>query len=204
MIALDGGFDLRTPVANAVQVVKQFPHGKLLVVRGVGHSVTPPTSPAARRTTCASGSSARSTRRTGRVRERVKPIAKVVRVFPRGPPRRPPRDAAAVGQTLREAEATLWFGLSKPARGSSAASSSTARTASLHADALQRRAGRARQRQGHLRRPRPASTFTGTVKVSGSAAVAGTLKIAKNGTITGTSAAEGLRPLLAPSIRGRA
>src|SRR5262249_34670032 len=40
MIAIDGGFDLRTPVANALEVTDQFPQGKLLVVRGVGHSVT--------------------------------------------------------------------------------------------------------------------------------------------------------------------
>src|SRR5207248_1352800 len=40
MIALDGGFDLRTPVVNAIAVERQFPQGKLLVVPGVGHSVT--------------------------------------------------------------------------------------------------------------------------------------------------------------------
>ena len=39
MLALDGGYDLRTPVANAVAVVNQFPQGHLVVVPGVGHSV---------------------------------------------------------------------------------------------------------------------------------------------------------------------
>src|SRR5207302_8875060 len=39
MLAISGGFDLRTPVANAEMVVDQFPQGKLLVVPGVGHSV---------------------------------------------------------------------------------------------------------------------------------------------------------------------
>jgi len=38
MLALSGGFDLRTPTANAVSVVARFPQGRLLVVPGVGHS----------------------------------------------------------------------------------------------------------------------------------------------------------------------
>ncbi len=38
MLAVSGGFDLRTPTANAVSVVARFPQGKLLVVPGVGHS----------------------------------------------------------------------------------------------------------------------------------------------------------------------
>jgi pimeloyl-ACP methyl ester carboxylesterase len=39
VLAVDGGFDLRTPVANALSVVDQFPQGRLIVVPGVGHSV---------------------------------------------------------------------------------------------------------------------------------------------------------------------
>ena len=39
MIALSGGFDLRTPTANAQSIVAQFPQGHLLVVPGIGHSV---------------------------------------------------------------------------------------------------------------------------------------------------------------------
>jgi hypothetical protein len=38
MLAISGGFDLRTPTANAVSVVARFPQGRLLVVPGVGHS----------------------------------------------------------------------------------------------------------------------------------------------------------------------
>jgi pimeloyl-ACP methyl ester carboxylesterase len=38
MLAVSGGFDLRTPTANAVSVVARFPQGRLLVVPGVGHS----------------------------------------------------------------------------------------------------------------------------------------------------------------------
>jgi len=40
VLALSGGFDLRTPTANAVSVIARFPQGRLLVVPGVGHSVT--------------------------------------------------------------------------------------------------------------------------------------------------------------------
>ena len=39
VLALSGGFDMRTPTAGAQSVIAQFPQGKLLVVPGVGHSV---------------------------------------------------------------------------------------------------------------------------------------------------------------------
>jgi pimeloyl-ACP methyl ester carboxylesterase len=39
VLALSGGLDLRTPTAGAAAVVALFPHGQLLVVPGVGHSV---------------------------------------------------------------------------------------------------------------------------------------------------------------------
>lgn len=39
VLALSGGFDLRTPTAGAQSVVAQFPQGKLVVVPGIGHSV---------------------------------------------------------------------------------------------------------------------------------------------------------------------
>jgi len=38
MMAVSGGFDMRTPTAGAQSVVAQFPQGHLLVVPGVGHS----------------------------------------------------------------------------------------------------------------------------------------------------------------------
>jgi hypothetical protein len=38
MLAISGGFDMRTPTASAASVVAQFPQGHLLVVPGVGHS----------------------------------------------------------------------------------------------------------------------------------------------------------------------
>jgi len=38
MLAISGGFDMRTPTEGARAVVSRFPHGQLLVVPGVGHS----------------------------------------------------------------------------------------------------------------------------------------------------------------------
>jgi len=38
MLAVSGGFDMRTPTDGARAVVSRFPHGQLLVVPGVGHS----------------------------------------------------------------------------------------------------------------------------------------------------------------------
>jgi pimeloyl-ACP methyl ester carboxylesterase len=39
VLALSGTFDMRTPTSNAAGVLAQFPHGHLLVVPGIGHSV---------------------------------------------------------------------------------------------------------------------------------------------------------------------
>ena len=38
VLAISGGFDMRTPTANAASIVSRFPQGHLLVVPGVGHS----------------------------------------------------------------------------------------------------------------------------------------------------------------------
>ncbi len=39
VLAVSGGFDMRTPTSGAASIVAQFPQGHLLVVPGVGHSV---------------------------------------------------------------------------------------------------------------------------------------------------------------------
>ena len=39
VLAISGGFDMRTPTAGAASIVSRFPQGHLLVVPGVGHSV---------------------------------------------------------------------------------------------------------------------------------------------------------------------
>ena len=38
VLAISGGFDMRTPTEGAASVVARFPQGKLLVVPGIGHS----------------------------------------------------------------------------------------------------------------------------------------------------------------------
>ena len=186
MIALDGGFDLRTPVANAVQVVNQFPHGKLLVVRGVGHSVT-----GADASLCSQNYVRQWILGTlnapdrAECQDRVKPIAKVIRVFPRRPARKAAAlTLAAVGQTLREAEAIDWFGLPKQASGLFGGKFVTSRTGftlTRYSDAP----GVVVSGKVKFVNVGPPSTYQGTVKVSGSAALAGTLKITKNGKISG-------------------
>jgi pimeloyl-ACP methyl ester carboxylesterase len=188
MIAIDGGFDLRTPVANAEKAVAQFPHGKLLVVRGVGHSVTGAD---------VSGCSQNYIRQwilgtlnapdQAECSQRVKPLAKVVKVFPKRPARTVAKTLVVAGQTLREAEATWWFNFSTAVRGlygGKLASSSSGLTFTLT---------RYSAAPGVLLSGKisfvdigPPSTFKGTVKVSGSAAVAGTLKVTKKNKLTGT------------------
>jgi hypothetical protein len=39
VLALSGGFDMRTPTVGARTIVSRFPQGRLLVVPGIGHSV---------------------------------------------------------------------------------------------------------------------------------------------------------------------
>ena len=39
VLAINGGYDMRTPTASATEVVSSFPKGRLLVVPAVGHSV---------------------------------------------------------------------------------------------------------------------------------------------------------------------
>jgi hypothetical protein len=192
VIAINGGFDLRTPVANASAVINQFPQGKLLVVPGVGHSVL---------TADVSGCSQNYVRQwilgtlnapdRAECANRVKPLVKVLGAFPRKPTRRIPAETLrAVGKTVREAEAT-WFQL---------IFSSTAFTPRGiyggklvgHRDGNGFTLTRYSVAPGVLVSGKitfvdigPSSTYKGTIKVSGSAAVAGTLKITKNGKLTG-------------------
>jgi pimeloyl-ACP methyl ester carboxylesterase len=39
VLSLSGGYDMRTPTSSAAAVTRLFPHGKLLVVPAIGHSV---------------------------------------------------------------------------------------------------------------------------------------------------------------------
>ena len=82
VLAVSGGYDLRTPTASAIAVISQFPQGRLIVVPGVGHSVL---------TADFSYCSQRATRQwilgtleapTQAACPRVPPLVKILGVFP--------------------------------------------------------------------------------------------------------------------------
>jgi len=178
-------------VANALAVVNQFPQGKLLVVPGVGHSVTGAD---------VSGCSQNYVRQwilgtlnapdRAECAQRVLPLAKVITAFPRRPARTVAQTLAAVGKTVREAEATSWFGFASArfvARGLYGGKLVNGK------NGLDFTLTRYSVAPGVLVTGKlsfvdisSSSTYKGTVKVSGSAAVAGTLKFAKTGKVTGT------------------
>jgi pimeloyl-ACP methyl ester carboxylesterase len=188
MVAINGGFDLRTPVVNANAVVDLFPQGKLLIVPGVGHSVI-----GSDVSGCAWGYLRQWMLGTldapdrAECSNRVQPIAKVLGAFPRRPGRTAAKTLAAVGKTLREAEATFWFGsgpfTARGLYGGKLVNSKDGRSFKLT---------RYSAAPGVLVSGKvsfvdigPPSTYKGTIKVSGSAAVAGTVTIAKTGKIAG-------------------
>ena len=185
VLALNGGFDLRTPVANAQAVIAQFPKGQLVTVPGVGHSVS---------TADFSGCAPNVFRRwiLGTLEafkqascNRVPPLAKVVAGFPKRPVKTAAATLAAVSRTVREAQAS-WLQL--------IFSTVTFTPRGLYGGSL------VATKQGlgfTLKRYSvapgvlvsgkitfvdvgPPITYKGSVTVSGSAAVAGTLKFTKN------------------------
>ncbi len=110
VLAVSGGFDMRTPTAGAISVVSRFPQGHLLVVPGVGHSTV---------TADPSGCAALAVRNwflNGAVPgpcTRSKPIVPPVPALPPlGPVKLKPLGAlqtyAIASKTIREAEA-LWI-----------------------------------------------------------------------------------------------
>jgi hypothetical protein len=118
VLAISGGFDMRTPTGSAVSVVARFPHGHLLVVPGVGHSVT---------TADPSGCAANAVRawfQGGTVPPascpRGKPIVPNVPAFPAANAKAhlgPLATYAVASKTLREAEAAWVMGSNSPLAG---------------------------------------------------------------------------------------
>jgi len=194
MLAISGGFDLRTPTANARSILGFFPQGRLVVVPGVGHSVTSPLSD----TSTCSQNAVRAwilgTLNAPVQAEcpRVKPLVKVLTAFPRRPGGRTAQATlSVVGKALREAEAT-WLQLvfspkvfiprglyggklvdAKKGAGFTLAGYSIAPGVSVSGKLTFVDLG-------------PPTTYKGTIRVSGPAALAGTLKISKKGAVTGT------------------
>jgi pimeloyl-ACP methyl ester carboxylesterase len=188
MIAINGGFDMRTPAQNALDVVDKFPQGKLLIVNGVGHSVI-----GSDVSTCSWGYVRQWILGTlnapdrAECTQRVLPIAKVVTAFPKRPRHTSAQTLSTVGKTLREAEATFWFGAGHfTARGLYGgklvnANNGNGFTVTRYSLAP----GVQISGKVTLVDIGPPSTFQGTVRVTGPAAVAGTLKITKAGRISG-------------------
>jgi pimeloyl-ACP methyl ester carboxylesterase len=188
VLAISGGFDMRTPTEDAAAVVKLFPQGHLLVVPGVGHSVLD-----ADFSLC-SQRAVRSWMQGGSVPSacpRVAPIVRPVAAFHARAVRRTRGTTLGVAeQTMNEGLAT-WFqtlfssvaisppgidgGRLVPAQDGSgfrlvryAIAPGIGLTGKLSLGGLG-----------------PKFTLTGTVKISGPAAVAGTLRVRAN-RITGT------------------
>jgi pimeloyl-ACP methyl ester carboxylesterase len=186
VLALDGGYDLRTPAANAVAVISAFPQGQLVIVPGVGHSVS---------SADFSGCAADAIRRwiLGTLQSfrqascpRVPPAGKILNAFPRRPTKPTVKatltDAA---RTVREAEATwlqvIFASASFAPRGlyggrlvasQKDLSFTLSRYSAVNGIQV---SGKVTFVPGAL----PLS-YKGTIRVSGSAAVAGTLKFSKN------------------------
>jgi pimeloyl-ACP methyl ester carboxylesterase len=198
VLAISGGFDLRTPTANALAVLGSFPQGRLIVVPGVGHSVTSPLSD----TSACSQHAVRQwilgtlVAPTRYVCPRVQPLAKVVGTFPAHPARPSVSSTLAIAsKAVRDAEATFF---------QAAFSSTTFKPRGLYGGTL------AITRDGfRLTRYSIASgvvvtgnlavvdigppvNWKGTMHVAGPAAVAGTLRFSKN-TVTGTLGGHGVK-----------
>jgi pimeloyl-ACP methyl ester carboxylesterase len=186
MLALDGGYDLRTPVANAAAILGQFPQGHLIVVPGVGHSVF---------TADLSGCAPQVVRlwiRGGSVPRqgscpRVPPVVKTVTAIPKTAKKTAAATAAIAAKTVHEGEAA-WGGAIFSGGSSSMGLYggrvvSTAAGFTLSGYTLVPGVvlnGKLAFIPGKL----PLG-FSGSVRVSGSKAVAGTLKVTRT-RLTGT------------------
>jgi pimeloyl-ACP methyl ester carboxylesterase len=191
VLALSGGFDMRTPTAGAASIVARFPQGRLLIVPGIGHSTL-----TADYSGCAEV--AVHTWMTGGVPAntcaRPKPLVTDVPGLPALPakprhPVSPARTLAVVTATLKEAEAAwlMTVGLS----------GSTAPVAGIYGGRMIGVSG---------------SSFKLTrYTVAHGVAVSGTLKIQKQGTplqfeglltVSGPGGAGGILGLKGASLRG--
>ncbi len=184
MLAISGGYDMRTPTEGAASVVSRFPQGRLLVVPGVGHSTV---------TADPSGCAIQSLRlwMTGGTPPaqcpRSLPILPPIPALPAGKVPAKPWSAlttySIASKTIAEAEAS-WIG------------SSSSQVPGIYGGKLV-----AGSRQFTLTRYAiaPGVALTGTVKVTSSG-----LPVRFQGTltVTGASAATGILGLSGTSLRG--
>jgi hypothetical protein len=106
MLAVSGGFDMRTPTANAASVASRFRQGHVLVVPGIGHSTT-----TADPSACAANA-VRAWFQSGAIPPaqcpRPKPIVRTVPGLPAptGPAKLSPKATYAIAaRTIQEAQA---------------------------------------------------------------------------------------------------
>ena len=109
VLALSGGYDMRTPTSSAAAVIRSFPQGRLLVVPAVGHSVV-----TADQSFCAIRA-VRSWVTDGNVPATCQRPSFIVPPAGVYPPVAPPARAASpratlalAGRTIKEAE-TMWL-----------------------------------------------------------------------------------------------
>jgi pimeloyl-ACP methyl ester carboxylesterase len=188
VLALSGGFDMRTPTAGAQSVIAQFPQGKLVVVPGIGHSVV---------STDPSGCAARavhdwmldpsSSDACARPPFLVAPIGP----FPKAPVRRatPAATFGLVTKTVAEAEAAWLFGASSG--GSDPVPGLASGNLVPNGSDAFRLAGYALV---------PGIAVSGTVKLAERGGV--TLKFQGQLTVAGRSAAPGTLQLVASRLHG--
>jgi hypothetical protein len=189
VLALSGGFDMRTPTEGAQSVIAQFPQGKLVVVPGIGHSVvtTDPSDCAALavRDWIVDPTSNASCQRPPFL---VPPIAAFPRALPAGRRAGPKATFTIVSRTIAEAEAT-WllanFG------GTKAAIPGVASGKLVPADSSAKLVG-----YGIV----PGVTLTGTLKLGERKGV--TLTFQGPIAVGGRSAARGTVQVLASGVHG--
>jgi pimeloyl-ACP methyl ester carboxylesterase len=180
MLAVSGGFDMRTPTANAVSVVARFPQGHLLVVPGIGHA-TVTADPSA----CAANA-VRAWFQTGAIPAlqcpRGKPIVRTLSSLPaaRAPAKLGPLATYSVAlKTIREAQAAWLMASDSPIAGVYAGKLvPNSRGLTLTRYAI----GRGVELSGSLRLVStnlPVS-FQGTVRVGGASAATGILGLSGN------------------------
>ena len=187
MLALDGGYDLRTPVANAVAVVNQFPQGHLVVVPGVGHSVF-----TADLSGCAPSAVRQWIRGVSLPKSgscpRVPPVVKTVTAIPKAAAKKSAAATAAlVAKTVHEGEAAWGEAIFNGAAATTGLYGGrvTATSAGLSMTGYTLVPGVVVNGKLAFVPGKFPLAFTGSVRVSGPKAVAGTLTVTRT-RLTGT------------------
>jgi hypothetical protein len=189
VLEMSGGYDMRTPTSSATAVARSFPHGQVLVVPGIGHSVI-----TADNSTCALRA-VRSWITGGTVPATCQRPAFYVLPAPAYPsvaiparPASPKATFALAGKTIRESEA-IWLatalGSGAPVGGLVAGKLTLGAATSFRLDRYAIAPGV--ELTGKLTAAGSGLplAWKGTVAVSGKNAVHGTLTLKRN-VLTGT------------------